>query len=770
MKKRFLLCALFILAVSPANGNGGKHGFNTYSVEKGLINNNVGALLQDRAGFIWMGTRGGLCRFDGTRFFSVEMPAVNALSEMDGGNLLIGTVEGLFRWDKSTGESAPVLCEDGQNYGTVTRIRTDKDGSIWILSEERGLFRLDREGRCSSLLPAGKKGDGDPSEFSDILPDREGVVWIACRNGTLLRFDARRNLCSPFVSFGEDCSVLCLADEDEDNLLAGLSEGGVRRVDKRGGKTSTVISGSECPAPVHSLLISSQDELWTGTESGLLIMDIQTRSIARFTSDLDNTSALPDNTVQTLCEDKEGGIWLGTTRGGAAYTSTEQNFVTLYIPSGGPRAFHGKTVRDFVEDAAGNLWIGTEDSGIYAFDPSDGSFTDLAAAGGPLPFLHISSLYLDGDTLLAGLSQQGFCSYNTVNGHLRMWPGGQDGPGTVLSIFKDSGGTCWLGTQNGVVQFDPSRSHPFDRTFEDTVGVPVDDICEDRSHFLWFACYGEGLRSLAPDRKTWALYGMDGDNMDSRCNRVLSITMDNHDYLWVGTEGGGACRFDPVSGSIRHLGTEDGLPSNTVYKVIEDKLGILWFSTSKGLSRLSPETGNFITYTYNYGAPSSQFNYKSGIKTSDGKLYFGTVRGFVQVTPEDIRTNYEPPRVVFTGYTNSGKDHFLDSCPDSALEVKLRYDHTNVSFRFASLSYTAPQNIRYAYRLRGLDKELNQTQKTEISYSRIPAGNYVLEVSAANGDGPWTDTPARLRIKVTPHFLISPDGISLETTLLILIL
>ena len=767
-KKRLLVLILTVAAQAACLA--GRHSFNTYSVENGLANNSVGAIIQDGAGFIWLGTRGGLCRFDGTAFMTVDLPSVNALAELPYGKLLVGTDEGLFTWDKRTGTYSPYYHEDGQGFGAVTRIRSDKDGSVWVLAPEQGLFHLAKGAASCSLLLSKNDGTGsDPGSFNDILPDSEGLVWIACSDGTLLRFDARRGLCTRLGPIGNGRPISCISDEDEDNLILGLSEGGVLRVGKRDGKASPIVGSSACPAPVHTILKSNKEELWIGTESGLFILDRKNGELAHFASEIDNSATLPDNSILAICEDAEGGVWLGTSRGGAAYTTTEQNFVTLYIPSGGRKAFHGKTVRDFVEDGSGILWIGTEDSGVYSFNPANAQFTDLASPEGPLPYLHISALSLDGHTLMAGLSQQGFCIYNTVTGSRKIWSG-ENSPGTVLSIFKDSEGAVWLGTKDGLVRFDASSTDPFIRVFADELHAPVQDICEDRAHCLWLACYGEGVLGLGADRRSWTRHDFSDGNPESQCNRVLSVTLDNHDNLWIGTEGGGACRFDPVSGSLTHYGTDTGLPANTVYKILEDKLGNIWFSTSKGLTRLSSETGNYITYTYNYGAPSNQFNYKSGIKASNGKLYFGTVRGFMEVTPEDIRTNYAPPRVVFTGYTCSGKDFFIDSYSESLQEVKMKYDQTNISFRFAPLSYTAPQNIRYSYRLKGLDKEASLTRQTEIHYSRIPAGTYILEISAANGDGPWADVPAQIRIRVTPHFLASAAGITLEVLLAVALL
>ena len=144
MKRKSALILLFLLAVIRTGGATGRHWFNTYSVENGLANNSVAAIIQDRSGFIWMGTRGGLCRFDGTSFLTVQVPAVNALAELPGGSLLIGTDEGLYYWDKATGEAEKTTPEGLDLSGSaVTRIRTARDGTVWVLVPLKGLFRFD---------------------------------------------------------------------------------------------------------------------------------------------------------------------------------------------------------------------------------------------------------------------------------------------------------------------------------------------------------------------------------------------------------------------------------------------------------------------------------------------------------------------------------------------------------------------------------------------------------------------------------------------------
>ena len=761
--KKLVSFISFLLCVYCAFGSTGRHWFNNYSIENGLPHNSVSAILQDETGFIWMGTRNGLSRFDGTSFMSVSLPAVNALAQTKDGALWIGTEDGFFSWNRVKG------CAELVIEGSVRKLKIDKDGQLWILSGNHGLYQFDTGSGKRTCHLKDQASEGGPERL-DILPDRSGVIWISCSDGSIERFDARRARSSLFNNICNGQAATCLLEEDEDTILLGLSDGSVYRLDKRSGKSECYVSGSRKGVPVHSMIRLRDGELWIGTESGLFISNPNATILEQYVSDIDTPSTLPDNAILCIIEDNEGGIWLGTSRGGAAYTNTEQNFITIFFPSARKKAFHGKTVRDFVETADGTIWIGTEDSGLFQFDPGERTFTEITYVEQKMPYRNISALFADADRLYVGLSQQGFCVYNPRSGQIRHWSNSDDGFPIVLSIFKDSQGTCWLGTQNGLWVFDAGASPAFQPVEGSPVRMPVMDIIEDRSHNLWFATNGSGLYSFDLEHGSWKNHPLDSDGSVSERNRLLSIMEDNRDFLWIGTEGGGAFRFDPVSEKVTSYGKKTGLGSDIVFEVLEDKLGNLWFSTGMGLTRLSAETGNSITYTYNYGAPSNLFNYKSALKASDGKLYFGTVRGFVEVSPEDIRTNSASPKVVFTGYTSTGEDHYLEPEPEQPTELIFRYDVTNVSIHYAALSYSAPQNIRYSYKLLGLDKDWIECRSNTIQYTRIPPGSYTLYVRSANGDGAWYDPPATLHIKVTPPFWVSPSGVTLEVLLVLGIL
>ncbi|MBO6160597.1 MAG: response regulator [Bacteroidales bacterium] len=758
MKKRFLASLFLALyTLLPLSGEG-KHGFNHYNVEDGMSHSSVEAILQDRVGFMWLGTGNGLNKFDGHTFRAYGSHHVLSLLEAPNGLIWVGTTEGLVRFD-SRKETflpfAPKTPEGGAISKEVSNLRYDDEGILWIGTDSEGLFRYDPSKNILTRINA-LDVPKSTTVIHDILPETNEVVYLATDRG-LVRYDIRWNR-SVTVALPVGGGIVCLEEEDNETLLLGGRDGCILRFNKKTERTESCLEGLP-PASVMRKI--GKDELWIGTESGLFIYNLRSREVETVRQNLSERTGLSGNAIRSLYEDTEGGVWIGVHLGGINYTSTEQSFVTQFTPSIAPGALHAQVISEFVEGNDGRLWFGTEDDGLYSYDRTDGTFRNWNPDNSALPWHNVSALLLDGELLYIGLQTHGICTMDLKTETIRRFSPQAVDAGSILALCKDSRGNIQVGTKDGLLQFHPEDGR-FTRDEAMDPGITVCDIHEDHLQRLWIATRGGGIFFYDPKSgiRSWFRKGTHEDSLPS--DKTISIMSDSRRRLWIGTEDGGACRFDPSTETFERVTTENGLPNNTVYEILEDKDGNLWFSTGKGLARRSAETGSFITYSYNYGTPADQFNYKSAIKTRDGKLFFGTVRGFMEVIPEDLRTNYDPPKVVFTGWSMPGGDYTLEPAETILPGLKFKHNQGNISFRFAALTYTAPQNNRYAYRLRGLDKEWTYTKNTSIHYSRIPPGKYFLEVMGANGDGVWSKTPTSIRLVVRPPFLASLPGILLE--------
>lgn len=221
-------------------------------------------------------------------------------------------------------------------------------------------------------------------------------------------------------------------------------------------------------------------------------------------------------------------------------------------------------------------------------------------------------------------------------------------------------------------------------------------------------------------------------------------------------------RYTPSSGALKAYTTRDGLPNDVVYKVIEDRNRNLWISTNKGLVCYEPLSGNLKVYTSGNGLTSNQFNYKSGFRDLNGKLYFGTINGFVSFSPEQFITSSNLAPVVMTDLKLN--DRSSEICgPRSPLNVsmpytdkiKLRYDQSSFTIDFAMLSYDASSRNQYRYIMRNYIDNWIEIKQPSVTFSNVPPGKYVFEVRGANGTGMWNDQPARLEIEICPPYYAS---------------
>ena len=202
---------------------------------------------------------------------------------------------------------------------------------------------------------------------------------------------------------------------------------------------------------------------------------------------------------------------------------------------------------------------------------------------------------------------------------------------------------------------------------------------------------------------------------------------------------------------------ENGLPSNIVYRMLEDNDGLFWMTTANGLVRFDPETQAMKTFSYTDGLPETQFNYSSAYKAPDGTFYMGTINGMIAFNPTDFKKDTYTPPLYITRIERQGKQANDPSYNMRAIreqgELKLPYNQSTFTLSYVALSYTSPDAIQYAYRLEGSDKEwVYMHQNRDVTFANLSPGNYTFRVKSTNSNGTWQNNEATLRIVVTPPF------------------
>lgn len=254
------------------------------------------------------------------------------------------------------------------------------------------------------------------------------------------------------------------------------------------------------------------------------------------------------------------------------------------------------------------------------------------------------------------------------------------------------------------------------------------------------------------------------DSINTNANRTINhIHEDTKNNLWFAT-GNGVKMYDRNLKSTTRYTTQDGLPSNVIYRIEEDPKGHMWISTTNGLAVLNPVNQEIKVFKKEHGLLSNQFNYNSSLKAKDGKLYFGTLKGLVRFHPDNIQQFSIQPKIYMTQINYSDPDHNLLRQKDITFKKGITLEHNQSTFYidYTSLSYQAPNLTQYVYCMEGLSsKWYHVVGENRVYFTKLPPGNYTFKVKAANLSGIWNDEPAMFQITILPPWWLSTKALIL---------
>ena len=638
--------------------------FRYYNNQHGLSHNTVYCSLQDRYGFMWFGTKDGLNRFDGHTFKSyrhdeedkksIRSNYITSLHEDPDGLIWIGTNRGLCYYNP--------LSDDFENLDglflheeEIGDIKTDLKNNLWIQSF-RGLYKYNKEKNQVKYYP---------SQIY-FTPNRiciasSGDPWFTSADKALFKYEYRNDTFTRFEILRPEekklfSDLLGIVDAREHGLLIGTESLGLKRFDPNTGETETFLKQDldGKPVRVRVILPYSNDEFFVGTESGLYLLNIRTGNTRNFRKSLNNPYAIGDNAIYSLTKDTEGGVWIGTYFQGLSYLPNEQASFEKFFDTGDGHSLTGDVVREIVGDHRGNIWIGTEDAGLNKYTPSTGEFTHFSPDDGRISGTNLHGLLIDGDSLWIGYYDHGLDVIDIQTNrrllHFEAGYGRNDlKTNFIVSIYKTTDGKILLGTISGVYQYLPETKN-FNFLPDLAPFSFVYSFCEDHEGTLWIATLNNGLFYRTKTGITGFHKFEEGNLSSIASNAVNTVFQDSKHRLWVSTRGSGFCMFDSRTSTFTRYTTKEGLPSNFIYRILEDARGNLWITTSNGLIEFNPETKKIRRYSTSGGLINNQFNYNSGFKDRLGKLYFGTIRGMIAFIPENIRENNFNPPVFITGF------------------------------------------------------------------------------------------------------------------------
>ncbi|MEO8852760.1 MAG: two-component regulator propeller domain-containing protein, partial [Ginsengibacter sp.] len=455
----------------------------------------------------------------------------------------------------------------------------------------------------------------------------------------------------------------------------------------------------------------------------------------------------------------------GTFFGGVNYYAKENAAFRKYFPGNNENPIQGNAVREICKDQIGNLWVGTEDGGLNKINFGTGKLQNFKPTGekNSIAYTNIHGLLADGNDLWIGTFEHGIDLMDVRTGKIKHHFAAGAGIKDIKSNFavcfyRTKGGEVYVGTGNGIFLYN-RKTKDFTSPSEIPQNIFVTGLIEDHQKVMWASTNNNGVFWFDPISKKIGHLLKDDHNPNSLCNNsVNDIFEDSHNNMWFSTEGGGLCSLNNRRNKFTLFTMANGLPANFIFKVLEDDNHQLWASTSRGLVSFQSGFKNPIVYTQANGLLNNQFNYHSGYKDKDGRLYFGSVKGMISFMPDEIRkSNFSPP-VFFTGLQIFNTD--IDPKTDSSLlkrsivctdKIKLSYNQSSLSIDFAALSYISPEMTEYKYKMEGLDKDWT-TVKTnrKVYFTNLSPGKYIFMIKASVNDSWTSKNEKQLDILIEP--------------------
>jgi len=739
-------------ALPPATKDAAIAHLQYLNMEQGMASSFVRAVIEDKSGNIWMGTRGGVSVYNGERFThyseneGLSNNFIRAMAEDQSGNIWFGTEGGgVSVFD---GESFTHYTEkEGFSDNLVRAILVDRNGNIWMGTRGGGVSVFDGE----SFIHYTEKEGLSYNDVMSIFEDKSGNIWIGTFYGGVNVFDGES-----FTHYNEkeglsNSNVVSIAEDRKGNIWLGTDGGGVSVFDGNSFTHYTENEGLSNWA-VLSILEDSSGNIWLGTlGGGVSVFDGD--SFIHYTEN----EGLSNNTVYFIMEDQGGNIWVGTEGGGVSIFNGE-NF-THYSESEG---ISSNIVRAVLEDQNGNIWVGTQGGGVNVFNGE--SFTHYTVKEGLSSNTVVSILEDSSGNIWLGTEGGGvsvfdgerFTHYSEEEGVSNSF---------VRAIEEDQDGNIWLGSRGRISVFNgDSFTHYVDKDSESNSAVW--SILEDSNGNIWLGTEGGGVCVL--DGESFIYYT---ENEGLSNNIVRAITEDRNGNIWLGTWGGGVSVFNGES--FTHYTEKEGLSNNTVFSILEDKsspsneIGV-YVGTENGLSRISlieNEASDEMDYEFsiqNFGKQDGlkglQFT-MGGTIDSKNRAWWGTGTGLVMLdlntltfsdkTPQprlsqleineqfiDYRTISDSPDSDLDQFTFSGVQKF-ENYP---IGLELPYDKNHLTFYFAAIDWAAPHKIRYSYRMEGLNANWSQPAADPMAdYRNLPFGNHTFQIRAIGESGIWSE-------------------------------
>lgn len=754
------------------------------TINNGLINNEVTAIHQDKYGFLWFGTRGGLDRYDGYDFKlighnpqlkntltnqSVEVIAEDKFQDI----LWIGTKNGGLNSYNLLTDSVSIYHPPlNIKIQEIKCLAVDKSGTLFIGALNG--FYCYKKGKFEII--------NDHQLTNAVKIDSKGRVWVGTSNGLFLYNYQSNKLNSVKLNF-DNVDITSIAINNlTQTLYFGTWKKGLIKYQINTTETTQFLHKSDDVKSIsnnntYRVFLDSNKNLWVGTwGGGLNKFDDKSQTFKHINIKPDGIYNLDYDVILSIIQDRSGVIWIGLDGGGVCkINSSSHGFKNITYSVSSPNNLLNTHIKSVFQDSKRRLWLGTKGSGL--FYSTDKLFFLHQK---PPPSGFVNAFFENNQKDLWVGSSDGLSIYRDF--YKRLSPPLQvvnklndtsslSGP-QVSAIVKDRDNTIWVGTQEqGLNKLLSIQNGKFCfKRYTAKIGTKgalqnerISCLLVDYKNRLWIGTYG-GLYLYNRDKDNFSLFRAHVNWKNTLSNNtIISLAQDHKGNIWIGTEQGlNELLFNDIHHyTFKRYFESTGFPNDYIHAVQVDRFDNIWMSTNSGITELKAETQTFLNFDNENGVSFNTFAQNSSFLARDGEIFFGGPSGLTYFYPDSIFLNKFKPNVFITDLKvnntdvsvgqNIKGDKILSKSLFVTDKITLSYKEDIFSLTFASLDYHASSRNQYQYRLQGFNENwINADKNRTVTYTNLSPGTYIFEVRGTNSDQIWNAKSVSLEINVLP--------------------
>ncbi len=719
------------------------------SVDEGLPQSFVSALEQDNEGFVWIGTRNGLSRYDGKNFktFQHQFNNKNSLASNTIDYLRKGRENGLWikyeaagidYFDINSGKINHIISAEFLDRNNITIHRKswliNQNGFLWFKTIRNELFSYNIQ---TKILKRHNLNLYSGEIIYNILEDKNKNIWVLTQKN-LKFFDEKNNrftnIAIPYHMFANKLQQNSI----EAALFHQRKNGDLMWADQEYFYFFDLVKKTFRKEKLPFLPLYNIKLLSTDSQSKEYFVADNVIYSYDQTLGFRKTAVLnleKNRMPQAFLVDNSGLMWIGGDAEGIYTIDPKLNF----------QSFHFE--KDFAADLLKNFY------GISAYD-----FFNWKEQYGVLPSSYFLRSVVGKNKNWIALNRI-VSYYDTSIGKMFRLPelpkfnNKNFAPIKGISLYDES--PVVIDDFNNIYLF---RNEKWELVFSSDrfkINIkPTNIYFDHKTKILWVITESHGIVKV--NFSTKKIDYIKNNTKDLPVNHLISLVPDpeNDDILWIGSNDG-LIQYNKNTNKVKIFSGKEGFPDNVIYSILPDQSGNLWMGTNKGLLKFNPKTYKIRIFTRSHGLENVEFNRFHQLMLPNGKLAFGGAKSYVIFNPEDIKKDHFSPPTAITQITLNNEQINLAernlNPVNQIKELSVDYFENTVSISFAALQYNQPQQIQYRYRLKGYQDEwIFAGNNTEAVFTKLPPGKYVFEVNATNTAGNWSSLIKSLTIKVTP--------------------